>query len=163
MLNGKELYEKEIITGNIPDKNVQQHGIDLNVKEIHSVIGFGEVSIKETKLPISLNVELMNDYWELDPGVYEIIFEQGCKVPADQMLLIRQRSSLSRCGCMIASSIFDAGFETNNIGTVMVVNAKVKIQKHSRIAQIYNHQASKVDNLYDGQFQNDKQRNNEED
>ena len=71
--------------------------------------------------------------------------------------MVRQRSSLLRNGAIIASSIFDPGFKTDNIGTVMIVTKDIFIEKDARIAQMYFHENSEGE-LYDGQFQNDKQR-----
>jgi len=161
MLNGKEIIEKGIVFNNIEDKNIQQHGVDLNLIEVKQIIGNGKIRVDKTELPPLAPRPLDNGRWFLEPGVYDITFAQGCKVPKDQMLLIRQRSSLLRCGSIISSSIFDAGFQTENIGCVMVVNVPILIEYKARIAQIYNHQTSEVSNLYDGQFQNDKQRKDE--
>lgn len=101
--------------------------------------------------------------WRLDPGYYEIIFAQGCSIPNDQMLLIRQRSSLLRNGTMIHSSVWDAGFKTKNMGCFMLVTEPIEIEVGARICQVYNHACTPVEDcdLYDGQYQNDKQRNNE--
>ena len=44
-----------------------------------------------------------------------------------------------------------------NIGTVMIVTERIFIEKDARIAQMYFHE-NKEGELYDGQFQNDKQR-----
>jgi deoxycytidine triphosphate deaminase len=74
--------------------------------------------------------------------------------------MIRQRSSLLRNGAIIASSIFDPGFETDNMGTIMIVTATIFIEKDARVGQMYFHECDEVseDKLYNGQFQNDKQR-----
>ena len=74
--------------------------------------------------------------------------------------MIRQRSSLLRNGAIIASSIFDPGFETENMGTIMIVTATIFIEQDARVGQMYFHKCDSVaeDNLYQGQFQNDKQR-----
>ena len=51
----------------------------------------------------------------------------------------------------------DPGFSTDNIGTVMNVHERIFIEQDARIAQMYFHENSEGE-LYDGQFQNDKQR-----
>lgn len=154
MLNGKEMIAKGIITGPIDPENVQQHGIDLNLIKVEILYCIGEITKKgKTKLPTYCEVLSKDGFWELDPGVYSITFAQGCNIPSNQMLLIRQRSSLLRNGGVLHSSVFDAGFCTENIGTVMVLNHPVRIEVGARIAQIYNHETSEVENLYNGQFQ----------
>lgn len=158
MLNSKELLDRKIIT-NVPDENIAQHGIDLNVIEINLLIGQGIVpTIGKTTLPAKCDMIPENGFWQLHPGTYEVTFSQGCNIPADVMLLIRQRSSLLRNGVILHSSVFDAGFKTDKMGTVILVTIPVIIGYNARIAQIYNHSCTPVENLYDGQFQNDKQR-----
>lgn len=162
MLNGKELIAREIITGEIPAENVQQHGIDLNLVAVERVMGIGKIPFEgKTVLPSYQEVIPIEGVWKLNPGTYNITFAQGCNIPNDQMLLIRQRSSLLRCGGILHSSVFDAGFKTDAIGTFMTIMHPVDIEVGARIAQIYNHQTTPVDNLYDGQWQGDKQRANE--
>jgi deoxycytidine triphosphate deaminase len=96
--------------------------------------------------------------WLLYPGTYEITFWEGCKLPADYVGLIRQRSSLLRNGTIIHSSVFDPGFETEFMGCVMRVNETIFIEEDARVAQIYFHKCEEVSELYNGQWQNDKQR-----
>lgn len=174
MLNGKELVRKEIIT-NVPKENIAQVGVDLNVIAIEKITqgGFGIIPVKGKTTLVSYEKVIATtvtkgsnehdfyetDVWLLSPGMYNVTFKQGCKIPNDVMLLIRQRSSLLRNGVILHSSVFDPGFETNNIGTMIVVHHPIEIECGARIAQIYGHSCLPVENLYDGQFQNDKQRN----
>lgn len=163
MITGKELVEQGIITGEIGQDNIAQHGVDLNVIEFQSMFGVGLIPKQgKTELVKYLTVEPNSDgLVHLKPGAYNVTFEQGCKIPADKMLLIRQRSSLLRNGAILHSSVFDAGFQTENIGSVLVVTHPIAIQLGARIAQIYAHDSNVVENLYNGQFQGDKQREEE--
>ena len=164
-LTGKQLVEQGIMIGEIPAGNVQQHGVDLNVIKIHKMIGNGVIP-KEGKTILVQYQEVPNNevkegsplQWYLEPGAYNVEFQQGCKIPADKMLLIRQRSSMLRNGAFLHSSVFDAGFETDSIGTVIVVMQPIVIHVGARIAQIYAHNSNVVENLYQGQFQGDSQR-----
>lgn len=163
-LTGKELVEKGIITGPITEENIQQHGVDLNLIKVEKIKGHGYIPTKGKTVvcervkmePIIYNGEPV---WKLGKGTYDITMAQGCNVPANQKLEIVQRSSASRNGVIIRSSLFDAGFYTSNIGTMMTVTAPIMIGVNARIAQIYATESNVVENLYDGQFQNDKQRN----
>lgn len=178
-LTGRQLVEQGIITqcwtigDRVPEENIQQHGVDLCVIRIEQVDGTttnGLVSIEgKTKLAQRIFVEPREEgpqgkrkpYWYLMPGAYDITCAQGCKVPADKMLLIRQRSSLLRNGTVLHSSVFDAGFETDKIGTVMIVLTPIEIEVGARVAQIYAHNSNVIEDgdLYAGQWQGDKQRN----
>ena len=161
MYNAKELVDKGIITGPIKEKNVQMHGVDLNLIAVKRVLGGGRIPLLgKTVLGKYEDVPVVDGVWELEPGVYDITFAQGCKIPNDIMMLIRQRSSLLRNGTMLHSSVFDAGFETEQMGTVMTVQLPITIEEGARVAQIYSHQGTPVgeDRLYTGQWQGDKQR-----
>ena len=59
---------------------------------------------------------------------------------------------------MIVSSLFDAGFKTDNIGTVMHVRVPIQIEVSARICQAYTDNSNEVENLYEGQWQGDVQR-----
>lgn len=159
MLNGKELLELKVITGEIPTENIQQHGIDLNVVKINKIKGMGRIPLLgKTEIASYEEVPQNSGVWVLEPGAYDVTMKQGCDIPSNMMLLIRQRSSLLRNGAILHSSVFDAGFKTDQIGTVMILQNPLIIEVGARIAQAYAHNCTEVENLYDGQFQNDKQR-----
>lgn len=153
-LTGKEILEKGIITGSCSE-GLQQQGIDLRIKDIKIVQGVGEIpSTGKTELPLYDHYEL----GYIEPGYYEITFEEGCKIPNNCSLHLKTRSSLVRSGAIIHSGQFDAGFETDSMGAFMHVIRPIIIEKGSRVAQAIVFQSSDVENLYNGQWQNDKQR-----
>lgn len=162
-LTGRELYEKGIITGFIPEENIQQHGIDLNLRRVIKLASYGIGG----QIPVYGKTELGERYevepagslqWNLDPGAYEVVFDQGCRVPADQRLRIVQRSSILRNGGILQSSVFDAGFQTDAIGTVMFFFCPIRIQVGARVGQMIAEGSNNVYNLYNGQWQGDQQR-----
>ena len=93
----------------------------------------------------------------MDEGVYDITFNEGCKLPNNRVAFIKQRSSLYRNGTIINSPVFDPGFETEFMGTLMYVHETIFIEENARVAQIYFHECEAAE-LYDGQWQGDKQR-----
>lgn len=156
MLNSIELLERGIITGDIPKENVQQVGIDLNVIKIQEIPGIaGTVYRSRTDVTPYLDKEPEGGIWRLEPGTYFVTFKQGCNIPNNIMLLIRQRSSLLRMGTILHSSVFDPGFETQNMSSMIVVDKTIFIEEGARIAQIYGHPCNEVDpeHMYNGQFQ----------
>lgn len=168
-LTGKQIVEQGIVTKVKNIKCIQQHGIDLELIQVQQIIGVGHVPVKgKTKLAERKEIHLQDikaldsdeivRAWYLLPGSYDITFEQGCEIPSNQRLEIIQRSSLLRNGAVLRSSLFDAGFVTNNIGTVIHIQEPIIIEYKARIAQAYTTISNEVENLYDGQWQNDKQR-----
>lgn len=165
MLNSKEL--QEVITNIENPKCIQQVGIDLELTVVRLINKAGAILREKTELPLYEDLLPFSTYqgvkgWLLHPGYYEVQFSQGCNIPNNVVLKIRQRSSLLRCGGEIHSSIFDPGFKTEQIGTFMLIHRTLFIEHGARIAQIYGSHCKPVEEnlLYNGQFQQDKQRTN---
>lgn len=157
-LTGNEITGLGMITNIIPE-SVQQQGIDVRVKSINKLEGSGVVPKEgKTLLPIYTEIQGTSDSWYLQPGYYELVFEEGCEIPNNMTLHFKTRSSLVRCGAVVHSGQFDAGFKTDNMGAFLHVIRPISIQKGARVAQAIIFESNKVDNLYDGQWQNDKQR-----
>lgn len=171
MLNAEQILEQSLIKTENSKGKPAQVGYDLSAKSINKI---GHPSPPETAIGMVLKDKtILNTYtpvetktidgvegWLLYPGAYDITFHEGCKIAANRAGMIRQRSSLLRNGAIIASSIFDPGFETENMGTIMIVTATIFIEKDARVGQMYFHECDEVaeDKLYNGQFQRDKQR-----
>ena len=172
MLNANQIVEKGLLKLENAQGKPAQIGYDLSLKQVNR-IGMlngqhgkiGKVLKDKTELTSYTPQALMNldgvNGWLLHQGVYDITFNEGCKIPSNYVGLIRQRSSMLRNGTVLHSSVFDPGFETNFMGTVMVVNETIFIEENARVAQIYFHECSPVEEelLYNGQWQGDQQRN----
>lgn len=169
MLNADQIVEKGLLKLEQSKGKKAQVGYDLSLQEVKQIRQnpqdkIGVVLKNKTNLAdytVTEKVQLDGSMgWLLYPGTYEITFWEGCKLPADYVGLIRQRSSLLRNGAIIHSSVFDPGFETEFMGCVMRINETIFIEEDARVAQIYFHKCEEVDqeNLYNGQWQNDKQR-----
>jgi deoxycytidine triphosphate deaminase len=172
MLNAEQILEQGLIKTELSKGKPAQVGYDLSAKSIN-VIGKDPYSSKPNIGMVLKDKTILNNYtpmetknvdgvegWILHPGAYDITFNEGCKIAANRVGMIRQRSSLLRNGAIIASSIFDPGFETDNMGTIMIVTATIFIEQDARVGQMYFHECDGVaeENLYNGQWQNDKQR-----
>jgi len=159
MLNAKEILEEGLIILDKAQGKPAQVGYDLSIKSISKLKGGGKI-LKDKTVVNELEEVAYNGFdngWWISPGTYDVMCNEGCNIPANRTAMVRQRSSLLRNGAIIASSIFDPGFKTDNIGTVMIVTERIFIEKNARIAQMYFHENNEGE-LYDGQFQNDKQR-----
>ena len=172
MLNAEQILEQGLVKTENSKGKPAQVGYDLSVKSVNA-IGKDESSSKPNIGMVLKDKTILNNYtpvetkivdgcegWLLYPGAYDLTFHEGCKIAANRVGLIRQRSSLLRNGAIIASSVFDPGFETDNMGTIMIVTDTIFIEKDARVGQMYFHECDTVDEdkLYNGQWQNDKQR-----
>ena len=173
MLNAEQIIEQGLVKTEFSQGKPAQVGYDLSAKSINKI---GNTKLLDPRPAIGMVLKdktILNTYtpvqttkidgvegWLLYPGAYDITFHEGCKIASNRVGMIRQRSSLLRNGAIIASSIFDPGFETDNMGTIMIVNALIFIEQDARVGQMYFHECDEVaeDKLYSGQFQNDKQR-----
>lgn len=173
-LTGKQIIERGIIKGYC-EEAVQQQGIDVRIKSLKYVKNYfkeafditedepsvGIIPVKgKTILPPYDEVSNDGDKWNLTPGYYEVELEESCDIPSNATLHYKTRSSLVRCGAVIHSGQFDAGFKTDNMGCFLHVICPIIIYKGARIAQAIVFESDDVqkDSLYDGQWQNDKQR-----
>ena len=170
MLTAQQILNEGLLKLEHAHGKPAQIGYDLSLKQVNIIGGrivdgkIGKVLKDKTELTTYRPYELINldgvNGWLLYAGVYDITFNEGCKIPSNRVGLIRQRSSMLRNGTVLHSSVFDPGFETEFMGTVMVVNETIFIEEGARVAQIYFHECTPVgeENLYNGQWQGDKQR-----
>ncbi len=174
MLNVKQIVDEGLLLLETTQGKPAQVGYDLSLKAVQKIgnkIGgaynlsnnskIGKVLKDKTELttytPLeSINLDGVNG-WLLYEGVYDITFHEGCKIPDNRVAFIKQRSSLYRNGAIINSPVFDPGFETEFMGTLIYVYETIFIEKDARVAQIYFHECNGAE-LYNGQWQNDKQR-----
>lgn len=174
-LTGKQIIERNIISGVDNPKQLQQQGIDVRVVKIEEVYGYGGFipADGKTVIPKSEIVPTMfsdgvsvkcipagTKYWYLAPGYYELTFAEGCKVPNNCTLHFKTRSSLVRCGARVFSGQFDAGFQTDAMGCFLKCDLPIYIELNARVAQALVFESYPVDdeNMYNGQWQNDQQR-----
>jgi deoxycytidine triphosphate deaminase len=173
MLNAEQILEQGLLKLENTKGKPAQVGYDLSLKAVQKVgnkIGgnfiadgkIGKVLKDKTELTTYTPFESIKldgaEGWLLYEGVYDITFNEGCKIPNNRVAFIKQRSSLYRNGAIINSPVFDPGFETENMGTLLYVHETIFIEKDARVAQIYFHECDSAEE-YNGQWQGDKQRN----
>lgn len=142
---------------------VQQHGVDLTVYEIQRVAQPEGDILPGIYLSGSVNAKTFtvdfdhDKIWHLDPGIYMIYFDQGCRIPLDAKANIIHRSSLARAGATLSSSEYDPGFNTSQVGAVLTVWSPIALEQHCRVAQIIYYGLNKeAENKYEGQYQNER-------
>lgn len=157
-LTGKEIIERGIVTNHC-EEGIQQQGIDVRLKNLYMVCGVGIIPKEGKTIPVmSVKLEPTHGVFKLTPGYYELEFEEGCNIPSNATLHFKTRSSLVRCGSIVHSGQFDAGFNTENAGAFLQVLLPIEIEPGARVAQALVFTSNEVENLYNGQWQNDKQR-----
>ncbi len=161
-LTGKQIVKNGIV-GNYCEKGVQQQGVDVRIDALYSLPynSYGQVPAEgKTYIPKRGQQILGEGLTTINSGYYEVELMESCKIPNDVVLNFKTRSSLVRCGALVHSGQFDAGFETEKMGCYLQVFRPILLEKGARIAQAIVTTSYPVDAeyLYNGQFQNDKQR-----
>ena len=172
MLTAQQILDEGLLKLEHTQGKPAQVGYDLTLKQVN-IIGsrvdrvnnrperIGKVLKDKTELTTYVPYPLSNidgyTGWLLYPGTYDITFNEGCKIPDNRVAFIKQRSSLWRNGTLINSPVFDPGFETEFMGTIMLVTETIFIEENARVAQIYFHECDPAEK-YNGQWQHDKQR-----
>lgn len=164
-LTGIEIIDRKILTNVDEASAVQQQGVDIRLDRVFKILpgkpGFIPKSGK-TQLPGSMEVPTdSTGVFFLEPGYYEVIFLEGCRIPNDLVINnIKSRSSLVRCGAHIQCGQFDAGFKTEQMGCFLKVEVPIKIERGARIAQVQVFETREVvtEHMYNGQWQGDNQR-----
>jgi deoxycytidine triphosphate deaminase len=168
MLNVQQILDEGLLKLEHTKGKPAQVGYDLTLKQVNkignkgvNVAKIGKILKDKTELTNYTPHGLMNldgvTGWLLYEGVYDITFNEGCKLPNNRVAFIKQRSSLYRNGAIINSPVFDPGFETEFMGTLMYVHETIFIEQNARVAQIYFHECQSAE-MYNGQWQGDKQR-----
>jgi hypothetical protein len=175
MLNAKQIIDERLLLLEHTQGKPAQVGYDLSLKAVQRVGNslanspynvskggkIGKVLKDKTELTTYTPVDPINldgvKGWLIYEGVYDITFNEGCNIPDNRVAFIKQRSSLYRNGAIINSPVFDPGFKTENMGTLLYVHETIFIEQDARVAQIYFHECISAE-MYDGQWQGDKQR-----
>lgn len=175
MLTAQQILQEGLLKLTETKGKAAQVGYDITLKAVNKIgnrIGgdvynlsrggkIGKVLKDKTELTTYTPVNTVQldgaEGWLLHPGTYDITFWEGCKIPENRVAFIKQRSSLWRNGTLINSPVFDPGFETDNMGTIMLVTETIFIEQDARVAQIYFHECDAAEK-YNGQWQYDRQR-----
>lgn len=157
MLLNSHQVEQHLQTNGLGSK--AQVGYDLTLKSVKRIMGGAvtqDKTIVEDYLEVTPFQNANNKYmFKLNPGVYSLTFDQGCKLPNNVTAFIRHRSSVLRCGAEITSGVYDPGFEVDEMGGVMFAHRELVIEKGARVAQIIMMENTPAD-LYDGQWMREK-------
>lgn len=162
MLNAEQIIEREVLKLENSLGKPAQIGFDLSLKKVEKILGGVKVLNTKTVIDPNSYEEILTknvgglEVWELEKGSFALTFNEGCKIPNNLTGFIIHRSSIMRGGAYIVSALWDPGFETEEMGTTLLVTEKILIEKNSRVAQMYffENESVSVKSIYKGQFQN---------
>jgi len=141
----------------IEDNQIQPNAVDLRVDKIYQQRGFFALTKAHTehrdKKELNPDWDSSNDIslFKLVPGAYEVTFLETVKMADDELGWVTQRSSLLRNGLTLTSGLYDAGYEGQVGGLLVVRGFEAYIERHTRLAQFL---VAKADTYkkYEGQY-----------
>lgn len=153
MLSRQTLKEKDFVK----DGSLQPNGIDLSLNKIYFFKNCGVIPKEgRTQTPLLEEVNSSGKSYYLSRGEYIVSINESIELDLETAALIFQRSSLTRCGAVIHSSIWDAGFKGENLTLLLIVENSygIVIEENARIAQICFFKLDKItEEGYNGQWQ----------
>ena len=133
--------EPPLVSGYLSiEEQLQPNGFDLSLAEIGAFVGGGAIGRTNASrsVPDVQPIAFGDDGWvELQPGPYQIVFNETVDVPNDLMALGRPRSSVCRMGASIVTAVWDAGYRGRSTALLMVANgAGMRVQRDARLMQL---------------------------
>jgi deoxycytidine triphosphate deaminase len=131
-------------------------GYDLRLNKAYRLISDSLIGVKDRKTP---DVEEIKDSpIKLRPGEYVLVETlERVNMPENVMARILPRSSLFRCGCMLATAVVDPGYRgALTMGLKNVSDRKFTLERKARIAQIVFEEVEGSSRRYEGKYQGGK-------
>lgn len=142
-------------------EDVQQNGIDLRVGRIRKIISSEDTGcVNDTKmLPHyeEVDVDVTDGYYRLKPKTYyNVVVDRDIEIPNGYVQLYYIRSTFTRCGLQLLSSVGDNGFKGRlMMGLYNVSDNDILIGSNERIIQAVTYENDGTASLYDGTYQED--------
>ncbi len=139
-------------------EQVQPNGFDLTLASLSRLVGVGVLPADSAGrvLPDLEPIDLpAGEIVHLEPGPYQIGFNETVRMPYDAMALGRARSSLNRSGVTIHTAVWDAGYVGRSTALLSVLNpAGFTVGRNARVLQlIFFDLSEQVAAGYSGRYQ----------
>ena len=136
---------------------MQPNGFDLTLREVALLQSAGRMTVADNQRLVSDLTPLVFDgmgFVDLMPGAYIITYNEIVHLPKNIMALATPRSSLLRCGVMINTAIWDAGYSGRSQSLLVVYNPQgFRVQRNARIVQLVFLRLTQETEGYRGAYQ----------
>lgn len=138
---------------NVQEEDSQPNAVDLRLgKVFHILPNTFEITDDYKKHRGSEEVlPDKEDFFNLEPGHYEVIMENVIEVGEGEAGWVITRSTFNRNGCFLTSGLYDSGYHGVMAGVLHVTIGPVKIKKGTRIGQYLSFDAESL-SKYDGSY-----------
>ena len=139
------------------EKQVQPNGIDLTLREVALLQSPGRITVADSQRQLSDLAPLVFDglgFIDLMPGAYVITYNEIVHLPKNVMALATPRSSLLRCGVMVHTAVWDAGYSGRSQSLMVVYNPHgFRVERNARIVQLVFYRLTQKTEGYRGAYQ----------
>jgi dUTP pyrophosphatase len=139
------------------EQQVQPNGFDLTLREVALLQSAGRIAVADNQRLVSDLAPLVFDgmgFIDLMPGAYTVTYNEIVHLPKNIMALAAPRSSLLRCGVMINTAIWDAGYSGRSQSLLVVYNPQgFRVQRNARIVQLVFLRLTQATEGYRGAYQ----------
>lgn len=138
---------------------IKENGIDLKVGRVRMIHSSEDTGcVNDTKmLPHyeEVDVDVTDGYYRLKPKTYyNVIIDRDIEIPNGYTQLYYIRSTFTRCGLQLLSSVGDNGFKGRlMMGLYNVSDNDILIGSNERIIQAVTFENDGTASLYDGTYQ----------
>ena len=139
------------------EQQLQPNGIDLTLREAALLQSAGRITVENSQRLVSELAPLVFDgmgFFDLIPGTYLITYNEIVHLPRNIMALAAPRSSLLRCGVMINTAVWDAGYSGRSQSLMVVYNHQgFRVERNARVAQLVFLRLTQETEAYHGAYQ----------
>jgi len=138
-------------------QQVQPNGVDLTLREVALLQSPGRIAVADSQRLVSDLAPLVFDgmgFIDLMSGAYSITYNEIVHLPRNIMALATPRSSLLRCGVMVNTAVWDAGYSGRSQSLLTVYNPQgFRLQRNARIVQLVFLRLTQKTEGYRGAYQ----------
>jgi dUTP pyrophosphatase len=135
---------------------LQPCGVDMTLREVHSLSDAGEIDFDNSKRKISASskMEFVDGKLHLAQGCYKIVYNEYVNVPIDACAFGFPRSSLLRCGADVRCAVWDPGYHGRSESLLVVHSPHgITLHKNAKVMQlVFVRLESAAHKGYDGQY-----------
>ncbi len=142
------------LEGIVPEMDVQPNAVDLRLGKVYK-LGREAFSISNDKKEHRELTEIKPNakgWFMLEPGYYNIEYENLIRVSEGESGFVITRSTLVRNGVYLTTGLYDSGYKGKMVSGMHVTTGNMFVEKSTRLGQYLCFEAEAV-HLYDGDYQ----------
>lgn len=142
------------LEGVVPEMDVQPNAVDLRLGKVYK-LGREAFTISNDKKEHRELTEVKpnaNGWFMLEPGYYNIEYENTINVSERESGFVITRSTLVRNGVYLTTGLYDSGYKGKMVSGMHVTTGNMFVEKGTRLGQYLCFEAEAV-HLYDGDYQ----------